>query len=218
MHQEEEAIAVDIALIPPAEVRSEVGRINRTLIRRSKDRGVLLGPGGGIAHITLAMAPIRASDLSAVCELLTGVWERHRPLDLTLTGVSSVMTAPGHPVSGFDIAPEPALRALHDEVVRGLAPFALTETAPSMLAVRKGEGDDPAILKYVREFGAAHAGDRYSPHITLGVGEATDPDTRLLLPYRFTAETVAVCHLGNGGTCRAVLREFGGRQALAPLP
>lgn len=218
MHQENKAIAVDIALIPPAEVRSEVGRINRTLIRRSRDRGVLLGPGGGIAHITLAMAPVRAADLPAVCDRLGDVWARHQPLGLTLTGVSSVMTAPGHPVSGFDVAPEPALRALHDEVVRGLAPFALAETAPSMLSVRGGETPDAGILKYVREFGTAHAGDRYSPHITLGVGEAGDQDTRLPLPYRFTAETVAVCHLGNGGTCRAVLREFGGRQALAPLP
>ncbi|MDD3621041.1 MAG: 2'-5' RNA ligase family protein [Methanofollis sp.] len=218
MHKDEETIAVDIALIPPAEIRSEVGRINRTLIRRSRDRGVLLGPGGGIAHITLAMAPIRAADLSAVCENLREIWERHRPLTLTLTGVSSVMTAPSRPVSGFDIAPAPALRALHNEVVHSLAPFALTETVPRMLAVRKGEVADPGILEYIREFKTAHAGDQYSPHITLGVGDAGDQDTRLPLPYQFINETVAVCHLGNGGTCRAVLSEVGGARPLAPLP
>lgn len=218
MHQDEETIAVDIALIPPAEIRSEVGRINRTLIRRSRNRGVLLGPGGGIAHITLAMAPIRATDLSAVCDDLAEIWERHRPLKLTLTGVSSVMTAPGHPVSGFDIAPAPDLRGLHDEVVRSLAPFALSEIAPEMLAVRKGEVADRGILKYIREFGTTHAGEHYSPHITLGVGEAGEQDTRLRLPYHFITETVAVCHLGNGGTCRAVLGEVGGRRPLAPLP
>ncbi|MBP2146750.1 2'-5' RNA ligase [Methanofollis sp. W23] len=218
MHQDEETIAVDIALIPPAEIRSEVGRINRTLIRRSRDRGVLLGPGGGIAHITLAMAPIRAADLTAVCDDLAEIWGRHRPLSLTLTGVSSVMTAPGHPVSGFDIAPAPPLRALHDEVVHGLTPFALSETAPGMLAVRKGEVPDRGFLDYIREFRAAHAGDRYSPHITLGVGDAGDQDTRLPLPYQFTTETVAVCHLGNGGTCLTVLGEVGGARPLAPLP
>ena len=45
--------------------------------------------------------------------------------------------------------------------------------------------------------------DKYSPHITLGFGEKTV----LKESVNFTANRIAICHLGRYSTCRKILHE-----------
>lgn len=191
-------LAVDIAVVLPAEIREEAVRINRLLVEDSGDQTICFGPDA-LPHITLAMAAVPERDLVGIS--LEGL-RPHFPLEITVTGISTVTTGLGRRVAGFDLAPDGPLLALHRAAAGILATVAVDEE-PALLR-REGEGDEPSMAGYARNFFQAC----YSPHITLGAGEASDRDTTLPLPYRFAARGVVLCRVGTGGACRQVLGEM----------
>ncbi|WP_298667938.1 2'-5' RNA ligase family protein [uncultured Methanofollis sp.] len=191
-------LAVDIAVVLPPVIREEAERINRLLVSHSGDMTISFGPGA-IPHITLAMAAVPETDLAGIS--LEGL-RPHLPLEITITGLSTVTTGSGRRVAGFDLSPDRPLLALHRAAAGTLAPVAVDEV-PALL-LREGEGDEPTMAAYARTF----LRTPYSPHITLGAGEASERDTTLSLPYRFTAQGAMLCRVGTGGACRQVLREI----------
>lgn len=191
-------LAVDIAVVLPSQLREEAVRINMLLSEHSGDRVFCFGPDA-LPHITLAMAAVPERSLAGIS--LDGL-RRFLPCEITVTGISTVTTGSGRRVTGFDLAPGEALLALHRTAVETLAAVAVDEEPD--LFLREGEEDEPSMAGYVRTF--LHA--PYSPHITLGAGEATDRDTILPLPHWFTVRGAALCLVGTGGTCRQVIREI----------
>jgi hypothetical protein len=191
-------IAVDIAVVLPPEIREEAARINRLLIRHSGDRTISFGPDA-LPHITLAMAAVQEKDLAGVS--LEGL-RPHLPLEVTITGISTVTTGSGRRVAGFDLAPDGTILALQRAAAEALAAVAVDEEP--VLLLREGEGDEPTMAAYARTFLCTP----YSPHITLGEGEASDADTALSLPYRFTAQGAMLYRVGTGGACRQVVGEI----------
>ncbi|MDD4255688.1 MAG: hypothetical protein PHP59_09985 [Methanofollis sp.] len=191
-------LTVDIAVVLPAGIRDEAARINRLLVGHSRDRTICFGPDA-VPHITLAMAAVPEGDLAGISLESLGP---HFPLDITVTGISTVTTGSGQRVAGFDIAIDGPLLALHRAAAKALGEVAVDEEP--VLILRDGEEDEPSMAAYARDFLRA----RYSPHITLGRGEASERDTTLPLPYRFTAEGAVLCRVGTGGACRQVLREM----------
>jgi 2'-5' RNA ligase len=204
--QQSRVLALDLALLLPAGLAAEARRINGVLAIRSGDRTISLGGHVCPPHITLAMAPVPEGKIPEATAVLASAVRRHLPLPLMLSGVSTVATSSGRRVSGFDLAPEEALLVLHRDVMDGLAGLAADEDP--VLCTGEGAAPDPAMVAYVRNFARACAHDRYSPHVTLGVGEAEDGDAAMPFPHRFQAGAAAVCHVGNGGTCRRVLAEM----------
>lgn len=197
MHQAHPS-AVDIAVVLPSPLREEAARINRLLAEHSGDRAFCFGPDA-LPHITLAMAAVPEKNLSEISLDCLG---ELFPCEITVTGISTVTTGSGRRVAGFDLAPGEALLALHHTAVETLAAVAVDEEPA--LFLREGERNEPSMAGYVRTF--LHA--PYSPHITLGAGEASDRDTMLSLPHRFTARGAALCLVGTGGTCRKMIREI----------
>jgi 2'-5' RNA ligase len=191
-------LAVDIAVVLPSLIREEAIRINRLLLEHSGDRTFCFGPEA-LPHITLAMAAVPEKSLA---EISLDDLGRLFPCEIAIAGISTVTTGAGRRVAGFDLAPGETLLALHGAAARTLAAVAVDEEPD--LFLREGEEDEPSMAGYVRTF--LHA--PYSPHITLGAGEATDRDTVLSLPHRFTAHGAALCLVGTGGTCRKVIREI----------
>jgi hypothetical protein len=191
-------LAVDIAVVLPPEIRDEAARINRLLIGHSGDRTISFGPDA-LPHITLAMAAVPERDIAGIS--LEGL-RPHFPLEVAVAGISTVTTGSGRRVAGFDLDHDEPLLALHRAAAEILATVAVVED-PALL-LREGEEDEPSMAAYARTF----LRTPYSPHITLGAGEAADRDTVLSLPYRFTARGALLCRVGTGGACRQVLGEI----------
>jgi hypothetical protein len=63
-----------------------------------------------------------------------------------------------------------------------------------------------STLEWIRNYPQKAAFEGFSPHITLGYGQAT---TETLFPIFFTVSQLALCHVGNHGTCRSVLLSVG---------
>jgi len=60
----------------------------------------------------------------------------------------------------------------------------------------------PSTLAWIRDYRRKAAFAAFFPHITIGYGVVTEP---MMFPMDFVAPQLALCHLGNHGTCRKVL-------------
>ena len=113
-------------------------------------------------------------------------------------------TAPGVVVASVEFEPQPAVRALHESVLRALAPLAAAGGSAAAFFTLPGEPPpNAATVAYVEEFVPAHAGEQYTPHLTAGV--AREDDVRRLArdhPLRRRAG-----HAGRRG--RGPPRRFG---------
>jgi len=167
-----------------------------------------------LPHVTLVQRYVRRADLERVLEAVAEVVAGAEGTDLRLhagaLGGGQLGTQPGTVLASVEFAPAPVVRALHDDVVRALAPFAAAGgSAAAFFALPAEPPANSAIVAYVEEFVPAHAGERYAPHMSVGV--AREADVRRLARdhplagAQVTPVAVAVAHLGDLGTAREVL-------------
>ncbi len=187
-------LALDIAILPPAEVRARAIELSAAL-PASESHGLRLGDEY-LPHITLVQQFIRADERELAFEKVDEVLRRQAPLALTATGggkgASSVWMA---------IEPSPELRDLHErlmEALRGVERPGGTVGAFAGGDARVGDVMWVATYRMKASFGA------YTPHITLGHAEEPPEVT----PMVFNAAMIAACHLGRFCSCREILRSW----------
>jgi hypothetical protein len=199
------ALAVDVVLLLPEPVAAWAKQVNAVMNERTGDSTVVLGDETGVPHISLAMAAVREADLAAIRAELDAIALCHLPLNLFPDRIVTVTTETGEQVSGLNLEITNALRGLHREVMAAVAPFRLSGVTPEMVF----GSDDREISNFTTAYIAGYpenaAGDRFSPHVTLGYWKV-DPD---LGPGPgvciFRGFRLALCHLGNNCTCGRVL-------------
>ncbi|MBI3805346.1 MAG: 2'-5' RNA ligase family protein [Nitrospirae bacterium] len=195
-------IACDIVLLPPREIAEAALRLNRALLGRF-DPKIVLNQNDCLPHLSLAMGALREEALPAAADLLAEVASHFPPISLTVTGIEAGGIATGEPVSSLKIERTPSLQALHETVLRRMKPLFLEAAADDFIGFPEVQ---QTSVDWVNRYAAAAAYDRFSPHITLGVG-TLEPDI-LPLPPPGIATRLALCHLGNYCTCRKILFEI----------
>lgn len=196
--------AADVALLLPDPVQARAQAINSLLLRERPDG--FRFDNTHLPHLTLAQLFLRRSNLPALIERVDAVVRGRPPLRLQVTGFGGTP-----PVVHFAIEPAPELQRLHQTLMDDLreleepggAAEAFYSDAPSR-AKSRAESPRDRDVDWVRNF-RSHAGYRnFEPHITLGIG--TPP----AFPgaFDFTADRVALCHLGRFCTCRRVIKEW----------
>ncbi|MCY3844437.1 MAG: 2'-5' RNA ligase family protein [Acidobacteria bacterium] len=191
-------LALDVALLLPGPAARAVGRLNARL----------QAPPAGFAfdathlpHVTLVQQFVRDADMPVVLPRLGRVASRTPPIALRGAGLQRGRTTTSLSVEGGT-----ALRALHERLLACLAPHATPPAdgwGPAGDAfVADGEPPRGGDIEWVTRFRTRAAGDRFEPHVTLGVG-ALDRGAEPRLA--FTATELAACHLGRFCTCRRVL-------------
>jgi hypothetical protein len=86
-----------------------------------------------------------------------------------------------------------------------LAPFLSGETTAESFVGYPAV--HPASVEWVNRYRTAAAFDRFSPHITIGIGRFGEERERPRLPLSGVASRLALCHLGDYCTCRKILFE-----------
>jgi hypothetical protein len=183
-----ELIAVNVLLEPDAATKALAAELNAEL-RDGRLPDAARTSGGAFAfdkthlpHVTLLQRYVRRADLvqvhAAVGELVAAATDagdavaRLRLLAGELGG-GRLGTEPGTVVASVEFEDAPAVRALHENMVRALAPLAV---AGGSAAAFFTLADEPPVnlqtVAYVEEFVPAHAGESYTPHLTAGVGGA----------------------------------------------
>ena len=187
-------LALDVAILPPAEVRQRAVQLSAAFANDPAHH--LRLDDDHLPHITLSQEFVRVEELDAVFDRIDEALRGQPPLALQVTGGARG----GHSI-WMAIERTPALTELHERIMHALVGLDRPGGGPG--AFFDGDarvGDVMWVTGYrlKSSFGA------FTPHITLGHGN----EPPAIEPLTFTAPTVAACHLGRFCSCRRVLRSW----------
>jgi len=157
-------------------------------------------------HITLLQRFVRAKDFDAVTAALTKVIVAERPTELRLKakGYDYAMWG-GRAVTALIVGRSPELMRLHQKVIDAVAPFAVSGGTAGAFV---GAEINPETIGWVETFVPKSSGEKYVPHVTVGVADEDFVKRMKAEPYEpfpFSVEGVAIYQLGNFGTAAKML-------------
>lgn len=188
-------VAVDAALLLPAEARAAAARLNARLA----------GPPDGfrfdadhLPHVTLAQQFVPAADLRLVAAEIGSVLAAFPPLTLTAERLAS-----SGRTTSLVLAATAPLTDLHTRLMDRLAAFDVTSGGADAFFA-DGEPPRGRDVEWVTRFRTAAAYGEFEPHVTLGVGALDAPAPALA----FETDQVALCRLGRFCTCRRTIASW----------
>jgi len=191
-------MAVDVALLPEADMAERAIAMNRSLVEKHGS-DIVLDRAHCLPHVSLAMGCIQTDALQAIASDLQSAVREHPVKQLYVKHLDTQSHHGGSVVSSIELQAREDLQQLHVEVMRTLAPYFSCDVTESMFT---GEHPiAPSTLNWVKNFPQQSSAENFLPHITLGYG----PCAQVELPPAFAPEALAVCHLGNHCTCRKIL-------------
>ncbi len=172
----------------------EIIAINQKLVAE-KSSPLKLGKIENLPHITLLQAVIDQMDLEEASSKLNELHQQFMPIDLMayLTTSRNYMT--------FDIKKNERLQKLHEKVMSEFRDLVSFDAKEENCADDK---INEKSLGYIREYKDKYAYNNYYPHITLSIGLMDLPNKEIA----FSANRLAICHLGNYNTCKRILYEY----------
>lgn len=187
-------IALDVAVLPPADVTRKAVEISATL-PAGESQGLVLD-SEHIPHITLMQLFARRNELDDVFTRVEETTRSTPRLALRVTGA-------GQGASSVWMAVEktPPLVELHEQLMEALRGL---ERPGGSTGAFLDEDSRLRDVLWVDAYRLKSSFHHFTPHITLGHGS----EPPVVAPFAFDADTVAVCHLGRFCTCRRVLRRW----------
>ena len=187
-------IAVDVVLLPPAEIMKKAIEVNSALVEKTGDTGIILDKGKCLPHITLAMGCVKEEDLENVDLVLKSIAEDMSPIPLKSIPLENELAS-------IRIEKSRDIELLHELVMIRMSRFFTHEVAKNMIYNSENEEIAQLTFDYIKEFSTKSSFENYTPHITIGLGET---DSRVE-SFEFVCTELALCHLGNYCTCRNIL-------------
>jgi 2'-5' RNA ligase len=187
-------LALDVAVLPPPDVAARAIAISASL-PPDEFQGLRLDEGH-LPHITLTQMFARANELDEVLTRVDDVVRPVAPITLRVTGGGQ-----GTNSVWMELEKAPALMQLHEAIMEALRGLERPDGGTGAFF------DPDARLRdvlWVTGYRLKSSFHHYTPHITLGHG-AEPP---VIEPFSFTADSIAVCHLGRFCTCRHVFRRW----------
>lgn len=195
-------IAIDVVLLPSPEMMAEVIEMNVALLR-AFDHKIVLDTEKRLPHITLCMGVLDEKDIPEAEKILRRIADNFSAFELVAKNIKADIIPTGKKVSGLVIENTETLQKLHEMIMQGLRRLLTYEVDASMLYTPPEI--EPVTFTWIRGYETKHKSPTlFHPHITVGFGE-TD---KFKFPIDFTADTLALCQLGNYCTCRKVVTSF----------
>ncbi len=191
-------IAVDVVILPDEAMTDKAIEANRKLVEQAGEK-IVLNRQSCLPHISLAMGCIDETDIEAVAQVLAEIAEKTALGRLKVIGVQTSTNSVGETVSVLEVENRPQLQQLHEQVMGRLAGYLSPDVTADMLFHPDEVGR--STLLWIKNYREKSSFENFLPHITAGYGELKD----LSFPIEFTGRELALCHLGNHCTCRAVL-------------
>jgi hypothetical protein len=164
-------------------------------------------------HVTLIQRYVRTAELDRAWSAVAKALEGEDPSTWKLRAVRWGFTPWGGPdLVSFVVEPTEDLLRVQKKLVDALAPFtAASGTAAAFHTTAREPGIEQAIIDYVAVFVPQGTGERFNPHVTLGLASA-DWKTKMagakFEPFTFSPAGVAGYQLGHYGTARKKLKAW----------
>jgi len=187
-------IACDVVLLPSEEAAGRAIEMNRE-IAAAGDDSILLDPEKCLPHITLVMGCLKEEDLGQAGEILRDIASNFPALEL------ETVHAKGGPAS-IRLEKTRDIELLHEIAAIRFSRLFTCNATRDMIFDNGGNDFHDLTLDFIHKFPTRGSFENYTPHITIGYRS-----TCLEIPqFKFRADTLALCHLGDLCTCRKVLK------------
>lgn len=207
----DDVIAVNVLLVPDQQMISSAQGINGAL-RQSYPVGFALD-ASHLPHISVLQGYVPAKGLADVYGAVGKIAGKHPLVGRQLT-VDGLEHKPWNDeeLTNIKIEKTPELDAFQADLVTALSPYLVEAGDRGAFITSRGDpGIDRETIEYVRTFVQKHTGNRFEPHITVGI---SDPETARRVsvqeetPAKLTIASVAIYQLGNVGTARKELWRY----------
>jgi 2'-5' RNA ligase len=201
--------AIDIALEPDATMLQHANDANARLLK-SFPKGFALD-GTHHPHVTMLQQFVRTDGLDKVFATVSAILAKERPTSWTLKAFKYYyIPSPPVGLAGIVVEPTEDLRRLQRELIKAVEPYTVkTGTASAFFSEDGGRDIQKSLIEYVTHFTTIAAGERFNPHVTIGVGTETYLNKMLAEPFdsfTFSATGASVYQLGSFGTARKELK------------
>ena len=201
--------AVDIALEPDATMIQHAKADNARLLKEFP-KGFALDATHH-PHVTLLQQFVRTADLDKVYAAANAVLAKEKPASWKLKAFKYYyIPSPPIGLAGIVIEPTAELHRLQQEIIEAVTPFTETTGTPAaFMSTDEGRDIQPFLLDYVGNFVQIAAGEKFNPHVTIGVGTEDYLNRMLAEPFpafTFSSVGASVYQLGSFGTARKELK------------
>src|SRR5262245_39660685 len=207
--QQNPVTAIDIALEPDATMVQHAMATNARL-RKSFPKGFALDETHH-PHISMLQGFVRTDDLGNVFAAANAVMAKEKPTAWRLKAFKYYyIPSPPLGLAGIVVEPTEDLHRLQDELITAVAPYTVkTGTRAAFFSDEGGRDIQKSLIDYVANFVTDAAGERFNPHVTIGV-ETEEYLNKMLAepfpPFIFSPAGASVYQLGSFGTARKELR------------
>ena len=213
--QQNPVTAIDIALEPDATMVRHAMAANARLLM-SFPKGFALDETHH-PHVTMLQQFVHTADLDKVFSAPNEVLAKEKPASWTLKAFKYYyIPSPPVGLAGIVVEPTEDLHRLQDELIKAIEPYTVKTGTPAAFFSEDGGHDiQKSLIEYVSHFVTIAAGQRFNPHVTIGVGTETYLNNLLAEPFdsfTFSPTGASVYQLGTFGTARKELK------ALPPTP
>jgi 2'-5' RNA ligase superfamily len=207
--QQNPVTAIDIALEPDATMIDHAKADNARLLT-SFPKGFSLDETHH-PHISMLQQFVRTDDLNKVFQAANAVLSKEKPTTWKLKAFKYYyIPAPPMGVAGIVIEPTEDLHRLQEELVKAVEPYTVKTGTPVAFFSEDGGRDiQGELISYVENFVTDAAGNRFNPHVTIGVATEKYLDAMLAEPFpsfTFSPAGASVYQLGSFGTARKELK------------
>jgi len=162
-------------------------------------------------HISMLQQFVRTDDLDKIFAAANAVFAKEKPTTWTLKAFKYYyIPAPPFGVAGIVVEPNEDLHRLQDELIAAVEPYTVKTGSPAAFVSDEGGRDiQNELIDYVANFVTDAAGNRFNPHVTIGVGTEEYLNKMLAEPFAsftFSAASASVYQLGTFGTARKELK------------
>ena len=203
--------AIDILLDPDATMVKHAVAANERLLKEFP-KGFALGTTHH-PHISCLQRYVRTADLDKVYEAVGKVLAEEKPTTWKLKAYKYYyLPWKDLGLAGIVIEPTDDLIRYQQKLIDAVAPFTVTTgTAAAFVTTKEDPDINQPTIDYVAKFVPDETGDKFNPHVTIGV--ATQDYLKQMLDEKFEAFTfslvgASVYHLGNFGTARTQLKNW----------
>ncbi len=207
--QESRVTAIDILLEPDTTMVQHAQADNARLLK-AYPTGFALDPTHK-PHVTLIQQFVRTADLEKVYVAASQVLAKEDAASWNLKAFRYYyIPVPPNGIAGIVVEPTEELLRLQRRILDAVAPFTeKTGTAAAFVSADGGRDIQQGLIDYVANFSTVAAGEKFNPHVTIGVAPEVYLKEMLAEPFKaftFSPVGASVYQLGSYGAARKKLQ------------
>jgi 2'-5' RNA ligase len=207
--QESQVTAIDILLEPDATMVQHARADNARLLN-AYPTGFALDPTHH-PHLTLIQQFVRTADLEKVYSAANQVLAKENGSSWNLKAIKYYyIPVPPNGIAGIVVEPTDELLRLQRRLLEAVAPIVeKTGTTAAFMSADGGHDIQDGLIDYVANFSTIAAGEKFNPHVTIGVAPEGYLNNMLAEPFQafaFSPVGASVYQLGTYGAARKKLQ------------